>query len=256
MTDNETVTYGAEQLKRNSVRYTLWSLVIACFLLLMAFAYPKLKSLFSEEHESDQLKVKAERVINYSELSAPPPIDLEQPEPQLLKVPPKIKTVKFLKPVAKKDEEVPDEIEMPSMEEMENTMIGISDNEGIDSIVFDIDQNAAMDLGPPPKEEPLLYVEMMPEFEGGESALLKYLAKNLKYPAVAKEAGIQGVVYIQFVVEKDGSVTEVEVLRGVHELLDKEAFRVIEEMPLWAPGKQNGRVVRVQFSIPIRFTIL
>jgi len=256
MTDNGATAYGAEKLKRNSVRYTLWSLLIACFLLFTAFAYPKLKELFSEDTESDKLHVKAERVINYSELSAPPPIDLEQPEPELLKVPPKIKTVKFLKPVAKKDEEVPDEIEVPTMEDMENTMIGTSDEAGIDSIVYDVDQNVALDPGPPPKEEPLLYVESMPEFEGGEGALLKYLADNLEYPDVAKEAGIQGVVYIQFVVEKEGSVTEVKVVRGVHSLLDREAIRVIEEMPRWAPGHQNGRVVRVQFALPIRFTLL
>lgn len=256
MDDSTVKIYGAERLKRNSTRYTLVALLISTCLMLMAFAYPQLKRLFDGKSDPDQIKVKAERVINYSELSAPPPIDLEQPEPEVLKVPPKVKTVKFLKPVAKKDDEVPEEIEVPTMEEMENNMIGTADQEGIDSILVDISDNVATDVAPPPKEEPLVYVEMMPEFEGGDNALMEYLADNLEYPAVAKEAGIAGVVYVQFVIEKDGSVSDVKVLRGVHNLLDKEARRVIEDMPQWLPGQQNGRVVRVQFAIPIRFTLL
>ncbi len=98
-------------------------------------------------------------------------------------------------------------------------------------------------------------VEEMPEFPGGQGELLQYLSKSIRYPVIAQENGIQGRVSCSFVVEKDGSVTDVQVLRGVDPSLDKEAIRVISAMPKWKPGKQRGKPVRVKYTVPVTFRL-
>ena len=105
------------------------------------------------------------------------------------------------------------------------------------------------------KEEVFLVVEKMPRYPGGEPARKKFFTENLKYPKQVKEKGIQGKVYVTFVVEKDGSITNVKILRGVDPLLDNEALRVVRSMPKWEPGTQRGKNVRVQFNIPIKFAL-
>lgn len=98
-------------------------------------------------------------------------------------------------------------------------------------------------------------VEDAPAYPGGEEARMKYLRDNIKYPQMAKESGIQGTVYVTFVVERDGNVTDVKVLRGIGGGCDEEAVRVVKLMPRWNPGKQRGKAVRVQFNVPIKFTL-
>jgi protein TonB len=98
-------------------------------------------------------------------------------------------------------------------------------------------------------------VEEMPEFPGGMNELLKYLAKSIKYPVIAQENGIQGRVICAFVVNRDGSIVDAEVLRGVDPSLDKEALRVIMAMPKWKPGKQRGKPVRVKYTVPVTFRL-
>jgi len=98
-------------------------------------------------------------------------------------------------------------------------------------------------------------VEDQPEFPGGEEARQRFLEDNLRYPTMAREAGIQGTVFVTFVVETDGSVTDVRVLRGIGGGCDEEAVRVVQMMPRWEPGRQRGQPVRVQFNMPIRFRL-
>ena len=98
-------------------------------------------------------------------------------------------------------------------------------------------------------------VETMPEFPGGQGELLKYLAKSIKYPVIAQENGIQGRVTCSFVVNRDGSIVDAEVIRGVDPSLDKEALRVINSMPKWSPGKQRGKPVRVKYTVPVTFRL-
>ncbi|MBI9062291.1 MAG: energy transducer TonB [Marinilabiliaceae bacterium] len=98
-------------------------------------------------------------------------------------------------------------------------------------------------------------VEDMPEFPGGETELRKYIAQSVKYPVIAQENGIQGRVYISFVVSKKGEVTDVKVARGVDPNLDKEAIRVVKAMPKWKPGKQRGKAVKVSYTVPINFVL-
>ncbi len=116
---------------------------------------------------------------------------------------------------------------------------------------------------PPPKpvqkeeatDEIFVVVENQPEFPGGNAAMMKFLSDNIKYPVIAQENGLQGRVITNFVVERDGSITDVQVVRGVDPSLDREAIRVIQSMPRWKPGQQRGQPVRVRFTLPVVFRL-
>lgn len=105
------------------------------------------------------------------------------------------------------------------------------------------------------EQEIFTIVEEQPSFPGGEASLFDYLRKNIVYPTIARESNIQGTVFVQFVVEPDGSVSNVKVLRGIGGGCDEEAIRVVKNMPKWNPGKQRGKPVRVYFNLPIRFVL-
>ena len=107
----------------------------------------------------------------------------------------------------------------------------------------------------PVEEEVFMVVEEMPEFPGGMGECLKFLAKNIKYPTIAQENGVQGRVIVQFVVNQDGSIVDPVVMRSVDPYLDKEALRVIKMMPKWKPGKQRGKAVRVKYTVPVTFKL-
>jgi TonB family protein len=127
--------------------------------------------------------------------------------------------------------------------------------------LFSISFSSTAQEPPPRDEENTVYdrlvIEEQPQFPGGEAAMMKYLKENIEYPAVEKENGIQGKVFISFIIEKDGAVSNVTAVKGVSggPDLEKEAVRVISTMPNWMPGKQNGKPVRVKFTIPISFTL-
>ena len=108
-----------------------------------------------------------------------------------------------------------------------------------------------------PEEEDQIFqvVEEDASFPGGTAELMKYLHKNIKYPSICQEQGIQGRVIVQFVVEKDGSITDVQVIKAINPYLDKEAVRVVSTMPKWSPGKQRGKPVRVRFTLPVTFRL-
>jgi protein TonB len=105
------------------------------------------------------------------------------------------------------------------------------------------------------EQEIFQIVEEMPAFPGGEAKLMEYVAKNIKYPQIARETGIQGRVFVGFVVEPDGSVSNVKVLRGIGGGCDEEAMRVVKSMPKWKPGKQRGKAVRVSYMLPVNFKL-
>lgn len=111
----------------------------------------------------------------------------------------------------------------------------------------------------PIEEQPEDYIhcnaEIMPQFPGGDAALLKWIAEHVSYPAVAAENGIEGLVSCSFVINTDGSISQVEILRSKDPLLDKEAVRVLKMMPNWKPGMQQGKAVRVKYTVPVRFRL-
>jgi len=130
-------------------------------------------------------------------------------------------------------------------------------------INVEIDQTVAIEAYVPPvreeeeviEQEIFTVVESMPEFPGGQAKMLEFIATNIKYPPMARESGIQGRVFVNFVVEPDGSVSGVTILRGIGGGCDEEAIRVIQSMPKWTPGRQRGKAVRVSFNLPVRFTL-
>ena len=106
------------------------------------------------------------------------------------------------------------------------------------------------------EEEVFMFVENMPDFPGGQQAMMKYIAENIQYPIIAMENGIQGRVICSFVVEKDGKPSNIQVVRTSGDAsLDKEGVRVISTMPTWKPGKQRGKPVRVKYTIPVSFRL-
>ena len=174
--------------------------------------------------------------------------------------PPALKSsIKFTAPVIKKDEEVHEDDEIKSQEDLNATKVSISiaDVKGNDEAngkdIADLKQ--VVTQAAPEPEKVFDMVEQMPTFPGGQTELMAYLGKNIKYPTIAQENGTQGRVIIQFVVERDGSISDVHVARGVDPYLDKEAVRVVKSMPKWLPGKQNGKAVRVKFTVPVMFRL-
>ncbi|KOH45052.1 energy transducer TonB [Sunxiuqinia dokdonensis] len=126
----------------------------------------------------------------------------------------------------------------------------------------DIDEETAIEVAPVIQEEEeadegqvFFIVEDMPEFPGGELALRKFIANSIKYPVIAQENGIQGKVYVNFVVDTDGSITNARIARGVDNSLDKEALRVVNTLPKWKPGQQRGKPVKVSYTVPINFVL-
>ena len=117
------------------------------------------------------------------------------------------------------------------------------------------DEDVEIEIEEEDDEEFFMVVENMPEFPGGDLGLMKYIQKNVKYPAIAKEYNITGKVYVSFIVDRSGSVTNVKIVRGVDKNLDAEAMRVVKSLPKYKPGKQRGKSVRVMFTIPINFTL-
>jgi protein TonB len=193
-------------------------------------------------------------------LAEPPPIDPKKPPPPPPpEPPPPVKpTVKFTPPVIKKDEEVKEEERPPEVKELEDKSSGIKTQEGdpngIDPGIVDPGPGTGA-VEAPPEPKIFTYVEQMPEYPGGDAARQDYLNKNLRYPDLARENNISGRVTVRFVVSEDGSISDVQVVKGIGGGCDEEAKRVVQKMPKWKPGKQNGRAVKVYFTLPIIFTL-
>ena len=250
--ENRNKEYGAYYLRQIYHKHIVKS-VITAFIFFVLFVSSPLIYNYIKGKVGDANKVK---VVEYTTLAEPPPIDKNQPPPPPVEPPPPLKsTVKFTPPVIKPDEEVTD-APPPAVEELKEADPGTKtvegNSNGVDASLLDGNGKEAIDEGPPPI---LTIVEKMPVFPGGEQELFNYLNKNIKYPAIARENGIQGRVFVTFVVDAEGKVKDAKILRGLGSGLDDEALRVVRNMPAWKPGMQNGRVVQVQYNLPIVFTL-
>lgn len=198
-------------------------------------------------------------------LAEPPPIDENQPPPPPppSEPPPPVKpTVQFTPPEIKKDEEVREEEKPAEQKDLKEAAAGLKTQEGdIHGIDPGIVDNPGTGSGTAITEtvktpEVFKFVEQMPEFEGGEAALYKFINDNLRYPEKATNAGQSGKVRVRFVVNEDGSISNVEVIRGAGFGMDEEAVRVVKSIPArWRPGKNNGKAVKVYFTLPISFVL-
>ena len=254
--------YGAYKLRKGTSKRNVIAILTMLAAAALIWVAISVKSLI----ESSQRSVASTQVIELQNLEKPKEkaevkqkkVEIQQPE----KVVERVKSsVKFTAPVIKKDNEVKPEDELKTQDELMNTKtaIGALDVKGNDDANGEVLKlkEAVAQPEPKPEVENKVFdvVEQMPSFPGGQQALMDYLSNNVKYPVVAQENGVQGRVVVSFVVEKDGSITDVKVVKSVDPSLDKEAARVVKSMPRWIPGKQNGSAVRVKYNVPVSFKL-
>ena len=260
--DGKNQAYGAYQLRKDTGKRNLKAL-ITMFLIFAAIAAIVIAKVSIDNYIASR-NAAIETDVELQSLAEKKEAKVERKEePQIEKIEvEKVKSsVAFTTPEIKKDEEVQEDQEMKSQDELAstNTAIGAFTVEGNDEEAGEVlkAKEVIAEPEPPKVEETKVFdvVEEMPQFPGGQAALLEYLSKNIKYPVVAEENGVQGRVIVTFVVERDGSITDVKVVKSVDPSLDKEAARVVKSMPKWQPGKQNGSAVRVKYTVPVTFRL-
>ena len=254
--------YGAYVLRKDTGKRNLKSMLIVFAVIIAIMAAVAAKVAIENAFPK---KVAMETDVELSKLAQKKEAKVEKKAPVKVeeqKVVEKVKSsVKFTPPVIKKDSEVKPEEELKSQEDLNKTKtaIGSFDVKGNDEAGGEVLKAKEVIAQPePPKEEETKVfdvVEVMPSFPGGQAALFEWLSKNIKYPVVAEENGVQGRVIVTFVVERNGSITDVQVVKSVDPSLDKEAVRVVKAMPHWITGKQNGSAVRVKFTVPVTFRL-
>jgi len=255
-------SYGAYQLRKDTGKRNLKAL-ITMFLIFAAIAAiviakVSIDNYIASRNAAIETDVELQSLAEKKEAKAE---KKDEPEVEKIEIEKVKSSVAFTVPEIKKDEEVKEEQEIKSQDELQetNTAIGAFNVEGNDEAGGEVlkAKEVIAEPEPPKVEETKVFdvVEEMPQFPGGQAALLEYLAKNIKYPVVAEENGVQGRVIVTFVVERDGSITDVKVVKSVDPSLDKEATRVVKSMPKWQPGKQNGSAVRVKYTVPVQFRL-
>jgi len=206
-------------LERKKGLFLQIGLIIALLVVLGAFEYKTYEKIAYNLGALNLDDLEEEIIpITKQEVKPPPP---PPPPPEVIEI-------------------VEDEVEIENEIEIEDT---------------ESDEDEEIEIEEEDDEELFMVVENMPEFPGGDLGLMKYIQKNVKYPAIAKEYNITGKVYVNFIVDKSGSVTNVKIVRGVDKNLDAEAVRVVKSLPKYKPGKQRGKAVRVMYTIPINFTL-
>lgn len=211
-------------IERKKTLFFTLGLVFSLALVLVAFEWKQFEGSGKDLGQLT-LQIEEDEMIPITQVEVPPP-----PPP-----PPQTQIVE----IVEDDEELDEELELESTDLDENTTI--------EFVEFEEKEVAEPEI--------FTIVEEMPGFPGGEAKLFEYLGKETKFPPMARDAGIQGTVFVRFVVYEDGAIKDVTVVRSVHPALDEEAIRVIKSMPKWKPGKQRGKPVRVQYNLPIKFIL-
>lgn len=241
---NHNRAYGAYMLRKDYNKRLGLALAAAIGVFVLAIGAPMVISKMGSGDDEIEVKkkivdVNLELFEEQPEEPPPPPEVIPPPQPQ-------IETVQF---VAVEAADEPVEEPPPTQADLTETTAGQTSQEG---------QNIDAPPPPPPVEEEtfdLAAVQEQPEFPGGMEKMYEFLSKLQKYPDMEADAGIQGKVYVEFVVEKDGKISEVKLKKGVSAGLDKEAQRLVKAMPNWNPGKMNGKAVKCRFVLPVKFTL-
>lgn len=251
--------YGAYALRQSSSkRHILAFLVVLIFVGVVA----GLPSLLKAVNPPKEYIQNVTGVYTVGQLNEP------EPEEQILEpsatppLPPIMDSQKFTPPAITADDMVKESEELLSQEVLNSSRAPISiatvDNgntEGVDIAEIRKEQREIINQAPQEPNRIPDYVEVMPQFPGGNSELMRYLAANIKYPTIAVENGIEGRVVLKFVVDKNGSISNIQVISTLDPSCDKEAMRVIKGMPKWIPGMQNGYPVAVYFTVPVLFKL-
>jgi protein TonB len=243
--------YGAYALRKIYNKYISISTTGGAILFALIVSYPLITaSLFPTETSSNNPGKDSTIIISSNPTIDKPPVDIPTP------IQPKTPTVKYIAPVVLPDEQVHND-DFATIEDLINKNPGTETVEGNINGTDNIDVIEIIDIPAvePVKEQIFTWLEVMPEFPGGDKELINFFADNLSYPEIAKRAGVEGKVVLSFIVDKSGKIKEVEVLKGIGAGCDEEAMRVINSMPNWNPGKQNGKPVITKINIPVVFKL-
>ena len=262
--------FGAYELRRQSdkrhnmaVLFTVVGLIVVFILIL---AYSKYSDFRAEQEqlalqEQREKMAAAELLQQEDEPEPEPEIEEQKMEMEIPEIPEEVLATVQVTQIAIVDaDKVQNEVMDMEEQKEDNTARGVVNQEGSDDVdKFEAVKEQVIVKEPEPEkpkeEEIFVAVEQPAEFPGGQAALMKWLSNNIRYPEAAQQNDIQGRVVVKFVVEKDGSVGHAEIARGVDKDLDREALRVVNKMPKWQPGKNNGVAVRSYFNLPVTFRL-
>ncbi len=215
-------------LENKKVMFTQIGLIISLLIAWMAFEHKSYDKREIDPSLLRQTEVVEEEMVEITKQ--------EEPKPQPVEVPKQTTQLEIVEDdVEVEDIEINAEVDQAEVIE-EYVPVEVEEEEVVEQEIFQI-------------------VEEMPAYPGGDQKLMEFIAKGIKYPQIARETGIQGRVFVGFVVEPDGSVSNVKVLRGIGGGCDEEAMRVVKSMPKWKPGKQRGKAVRVSYMLPVNFKL-
>ena len=263
--------FGAYELRRQSdkrhnmaVLFTVVGLIVVFILIL---AYSKYSDFRAEQEQlalqEQREKMAAAELLQQEEAEPEPEPEPEEQkmEMEIPEIPEEVLATVQVTQIAIVDaDKVQNEVMDMEEQKEDNTARGVVNQEGSDDVdKFEAVKEQVIVKEPEPEkpkeEEIFVAVEQPAEFPGGQAALMKWLSNNIRYPEAAQQNDIQGRVVVKFVVEKDGSVAHAEIARGVDKDLDREALRVVNKMPKWQPGKNNGVAVRSYFNLPVTFKL-
>ena len=259
--------YGAYQLRKGTSGRNIKALLILVIAAALVGGFLAWKVIEQKQAEEQQAYMEAMELAKLQQQAKKEEKKKEPVKPKVemkKEIPVARETQKFTAPVIKKDELVKEENQVKQMDKLdEKVAVGTENKEGVKDRTVEAVRSEIAVAAPPPPPAPkpevatkvFDVVEEMPSFPGGNGALMQYLASKIKYPVVAQENGVQGRVIVSFVVERDGSISDVKVARSVDPSLDREAQRVVKSMPRWSPGKQNGSTVRVKYTVPVVFRL-
>ena len=259
--------YGAYQLRKGTSGRNIKALLILVIAAALVGGFLAWKVIEQKQAEEQQAYMEAMELAKLQQQAKKEEKKKEQVKPKIepkKEIPVARETQKFTAPVIKKDELVKEENQVKQMDKLdEKVAVGTENKEGTKDRLAEAVRSDIAVAAPPPPPAPkpevsnkvFDVVEEMPHFPGGAAALQAFLSSYTKYPVVAQENGVQGRVTVSFVVERDGSITDVRVVRSVDPSLDREASRVVRSMPRWSPGKQNGSTVRVKYTVPVVFRL-
>lgn len=260
---NRNKNYGAYVLRRESSNIMVRALVIVVPIFLLLFIGPMLYAQLKPQPDKEVevvMKTRDIDVIHEMKAEKPKEKEVEKQLPKAEPVIEKIKTVNLSSNIVVVDKV--DVSEPPTSKDVENAIVGSVTTDGLEgkqnAKVSGVAEGGDGDGRATEGSNEVFDthgVEEFPEFPGGMAAWSKFIQKNLRYPYMAQETGVQGKVFVSFVIEKDGSVSDVSLVKGIGAGCDEEAIRVIKKSPKWKPGKQNKKEVRVRYNIPINYTI-
>lgn len=240
--------YGAYVLRKIYSKNVVTAAIITFGAIGLVFAYPYIAEFIRSQSPEEVVET---RVLTTVNLDQPPPITPNQPPPPKVDIPPPIKTIKYVAPKVTKEEVV--EEEMPTVEELKQVEVSTETQEGETQVVFEEPVKAV--VVEEDEDKIFTVVEQQAEFPGGMAELYKFLNKNIRFPSSARRMGVNGKAFVQFVVDKEGRISDIEVIKSLSPDCDKEAIRLVQMMPPWKAAKQNGRSVKSKFVLPLTFKL-